>query len=102
MIEIKRIGTNIAEMNECLKSFNQELSGPIKTFIFQNNMSEKLLVQAPWAKFNRNVFIKKALENVTNDGIRLIFEHEKNWYAGITEDHIEAVFSEVYYNFFLF
>ena len=57
-------------------------------------MSEKLLLQAPWAKFNRSVFWKKALDNTVNDGIRLILEHDKDWNRGISEENFEAVLCE--------
>ena len=90
------------ELSECLVNFINEIHQPIKTFILQNNMNEKLLLQAPWATFNRNVFCKKTLECNTNDGIRLIFEHEKDWNRGITDDMLELVLGDVIYIFLQF
>ena len=72
---------------------------PIKTMIFQNSMNEKLLIQAPWAKFNRNVFCKKAAETPVIEGIRLIFEHQTNWFSGMTDHQIEIILSEVPSNY---
>ena len=60
-------------------------------------MMEKLIIQAPWAKFYRNIFYKKNLDELDNEdeAIRLIFEHEINWYDGMTDSQFKIIFPEV-------
>lgn len=85
-------------MLECLNCFKNHIRKPLKKFIFQNSISEKLLNQAPWASYNRNIYQKKTLESLIEDGFQLIFEQENNWFSGINDNQIELVISEV--NFF--
>ena len=66
-----------------------------KTVIFSNHMHEKLLVQTPWAKFFRNVYFKKALEDDSDGGIKWIIEHVNNWHSGLNDAQIELILNLV-------
>ena len=58
-------------------------------------MNEKLNVQAPWANFLQNVYWRKICDNVSDEGIRWIIEHNKDWNCGMNDDQMDGIFTYV-------
>jgi len=65
-------------------------------------MHERLLVQTPWAKFCINVYFKKIMKNVAEEGIRIIIENQKDWYSGLVDEQFATLLSLVFIFLILF